>query len=368
MKGFIYKIYCNTEKKSYIGQTVTYPNSTMKDAVKLRFLNHLSKSRNDPGCGEITKKIVEYGTDDFSIEMIATVPRKDLDDTEQYFIKMYNTFHPNGYNLTTGGSTGTKYCEQSKKLISKSQIGNRREKKDRLYEEDNDLPKNITSLRNSDGTLYGYIINNFAVGTTKREYISRKFGSTKFTPSQNLLMAKYCLFDLKKEHKKSISFLKKKRKNKSDAEDDNIDFTLPKEITKVYNSRKELCGFMDVKTSTKFTTSKQLHENIKSAFSYFNSYELKEQNKKFKPVIDKKDIGMKRVGGENLPKNVSFVKAPGGGEVIGYCINNFRLYNDDGTLKKLVKKKFCSKKEPMKDKYNRCIDYLNQLKQGIQPQ
>ena len=38
----------------------------------------------------------------------------------------------------------------------------------------------------------------------------------------------------------------------------------------------------------------------------------------------------------------------------------------DGSIK-LVKKKFCSKREPMEDKYNKCITYLNKLKNGEIP-
>jgi len=45
----------------------------------------------------------EHGVDNFTFEVIEEVDNDRLPEREQYWIKYYNTYVPNGYNLTIGG-------------------------------------------------------------------------------------------------------------------------------------------------------------------------------------------------------------------------------------------------------------------------
>jgi len=65
-------------------------------------------AREDPnylGSGEILKKAIKkYGKENFTRETIAYCNSKDeLDSLEIFYIKIYNSKDPNGYNLTGGG-------------------------------------------------------------------------------------------------------------------------------------------------------------------------------------------------------------------------------------------------------------------------
>jgi len=362
-KGYIYKIDCIPEKKSYIGQTTDYPNSTMDDSVRLRFLNHLSTARKNRGSRLLCEKLLYHGFKNFTVELIANCNEKELDYFETQYIKIFDTFHPNGYNLTTGGSKGSKYCQESKDLISESQFGNRREPKERKYKDDEGLPKYITCVRNDEKEVIGYLVNNFPVGVNERKYVSKKFMTSFLSLDENLLLAKQCLLDFRVKYSNQLTKLEKKRKGKDDYIMDPIVITLPTEIEEVYK-KNTLIGYNVKETGKKFTTHKELYKNMKEALLYKSKLKRQKDSKNFKPVIDPEDTGLSRKDGINLPKNVSLVKV--NGETIGYCINNFRFELPYGSIK-LVKKKFCSKREPMEDKYNKCITYLHKLKNGELP-
>ena len=92
--GRIYKIKNNLNGKEYIGQTV-YP-------LSYRFTNHISDAKNGRGYA-IAAAIRKYGKENFSIELIEECSEELLNDLEIKYIKQYNTYTPNGYNLTHGG-------------------------------------------------------------------------------------------------------------------------------------------------------------------------------------------------------------------------------------------------------------------------
>ena len=107
MRLFIYKITNKLNGKAYIGKTTKEPS--------WRWKRHLHDNR--PGIGQIIR---EFGKDNFTFEVIHTAESLDeLECMEIQYIKRYNTFHPDGYNLTTGGNNG-KYSELSRQQISRN--------------------------------------------------------------------------------------------------------------------------------------------------------------------------------------------------------------------------------------------------------
>lgn len=99
--GYIYKITNTINDKLYIGQT--------RVAINVRWSQHkydINNGTHKP----LYRAMKKYGVDKFQIievEKIVTADIKSLvrklNEREQYYIAKYNTFNPNGYNLTIGG-------------------------------------------------------------------------------------------------------------------------------------------------------------------------------------------------------------------------------------------------------------------------
>ena len=117
MNGFIYKITNNLNNKVYIGQTIQKPIE--------RFYQHCAKK-----CDKyilnmvIHKAIFKYGKDNFTFEVIEEVPRQQLNEREEYWIKYYNSY-TDGYNSTKGGQKGNKPFKNidNKAIIEQYQQG-----------------------------------------------------------------------------------------------------------------------------------------------------------------------------------------------------------------------------------------------------
>ena len=110
--GSIYKITNTVNGKSYIGQT-------RHDAMKTRIRDHFAGYGN-----RIVKRSIEkYGEDVFIFEILhdGIIPEL-LDSYEIEAIAKYNALVPNGYNLTTGGGSGSR-SEESRRKISESKKG-----------------------------------------------------------------------------------------------------------------------------------------------------------------------------------------------------------------------------------------------------
>lgn len=110
----IYKITNLVNNKSYIGQS----NGTFSS----RYQNRWWKTTKSRLLKEDAKI---FGHTNFSIEILAeNVPtRKDLNRLEIEFIKKFNSFGENGYNLTEGGSCRFSTTEESKIRLSQKKRG-----------------------------------------------------------------------------------------------------------------------------------------------------------------------------------------------------------------------------------------------------
>ena len=117
MNRFIYKITNNLNNKVYIGQTIQKPIE--------RFYQHCAKK-----CDKyilnmvIHKAIFKYGKDNFTFEVIEEVPKQQLNEREEYWIKYYNSY-TDGYNSTKGGQKGNKPFKDidNKAIIEQYQQG-----------------------------------------------------------------------------------------------------------------------------------------------------------------------------------------------------------------------------------------------------
>ena len=105
MIGYIYLITDTTNGKQYVGQ------------------HHYHIENLDPnyhGSGHIIKMIYKKRPETLKEVYLKTCyTQEELDEWEKYFIFLYDTLHPNGYNLTEGGN-GCVPCEETRRKMSES--------------------------------------------------------------------------------------------------------------------------------------------------------------------------------------------------------------------------------------------------------
>lgn len=100
--GVIYLITNSCNGKQYVGQTRNNP--------KIRWERHLWGGDNDDY--PLYRAMRKYGKENFSFEILEEIDNNLLDNRERYWIKKKNTYVPNGYNCTRGGSGNLKYDEE----------------------------------------------------------------------------------------------------------------------------------------------------------------------------------------------------------------------------------------------------------------
>lgn len=110
--GIIYKITNSKTKMSYIGQTT--------GSLSKRISAHLKEKRNR----HISNAMRKYGIENFSItELVSCFNLESLNYYEVYFVNVFNTLHPNGYNHRAGGSQYGICSDELRAKISKSKYG-----------------------------------------------------------------------------------------------------------------------------------------------------------------------------------------------------------------------------------------------------
>lgn len=90
----IYKITDIINNKIYIGQS---------NDPQHRWISHKSRAKTGEGIGTsaIYDAIRAHGEENFTFEIIGWY--EDYNEKEKYYIRLYNSMVPNGYNLTEGG-------------------------------------------------------------------------------------------------------------------------------------------------------------------------------------------------------------------------------------------------------------------------
>lgn len=96
MKKHIYKLNNRVNRKAYIGQTTD---------IERRWREHRN-SANEGVDGLLYDDMRAYGINNFTMEVLEW-NTEDYNNREEYYIDLYNTLYPNGYNRQKGGGCQT---------------------------------------------------------------------------------------------------------------------------------------------------------------------------------------------------------------------------------------------------------------------
>ncbi len=116
--GIIYLAQNKINGRRYVGQSI----STLEKRKKS---HELSARYGSPT--RFAKAIRRYGIDGFDWKVVfEDVADADLNEFEEDAIRIYQSQHPNGYNLLSGGGQNGRHSEESKQRMSLSQTGKTR--------------------------------------------------------------------------------------------------------------------------------------------------------------------------------------------------------------------------------------------------
>lgn len=132
-------IYCYTDKlngKKYVGQTI---------AQKRRKYEHIRQKQKNKTLFD--KVLQEKGIENFEYEILYEINEKRskifdiLNEKEKYYIKLYNSQVPNGYNISEGGKSvkwmiGYKPTEETLQKLRDSHKGKQNPMKGKHYSEE----------------------------------------------------------------------------------------------------------------------------------------------------------------------------------------------------------------------------------------
>lgn len=110
-------MFTNNLKKNELGEPLRYIGQSID--IDDRYRQH----KGMYGSLLIYEDFQKLGFENFTFEILKKCTKEELNDLEVYYIKEYNTFWPNGYNLTRGGSTQTEVSELTIEKLRSANIG-----------------------------------------------------------------------------------------------------------------------------------------------------------------------------------------------------------------------------------------------------
>lgn len=108
----VYRIYNKVTNQSYIGIT--------KNSFRIRY-NYKDNWWEETHNSYLKNSVIEYGSDNFIVEILEEGDNLDLENLEISYIKQYNSLYPNGFNMTTGGNYRYEHSKISLLKLSESQ-------------------------------------------------------------------------------------------------------------------------------------------------------------------------------------------------------------------------------------------------------
>lgn len=105
----IYKVTNTINGKVYVGCT--------SNSIERRWKGHIDRARYDKRWkSPFHEDIIEYGTRSFRVEIIQECTAQDAETVEHTWIERLNSYHPNGYNIRSGGIHSPMAASSRKKM------------------------------------------------------------------------------------------------------------------------------------------------------------------------------------------------------------------------------------------------------------
>lgn len=381
-KGDIYIVTCNVTNKSYIGQARQYITKNKQSwGYEKRWLRHIYEAdKNKKGKNQLIHQMIrEHGKDSFELKRITECDVHEMDKLEKQYIKEYNTIHPNGYNMTSGGQGETTHAEitNEKKKVKRREfteevklnmrIGQIGKKFDvtRRKEDTQNLPKYIMKLIRK-GKHVGYRVQ-FNNGIEKKQLIEKNFQNSNNLESA-LSRAKEYLKDIQEEFDLRFTKYKKEQDTKAivlHIMENNIQPELPEHVYPIYIGNDingyfvyGLKAFDGSEIPRRDFTANQNTHNINNCVKFIDL--IKQLNDQSVIPEDWTTIPIPcREKLKDLPNNIRATYYNGIHN--GYRVEYFVKYDEN--KKQVVETKcFSSKKLSMEEKLKMAINYLEEIK------
>jgi group I intron endonuclease len=370
------EIYCIINKqngKRYVGQVHKYVKAiNEKKGTQGRWKEHQYDAFTRFKEGPLYDDIRNMGVDSFEVFKICDCTEEELDTLEDQYIHTFDTLSPKGYNMKHGGSKG-KFLEETKKRMSEMQFGNRRDKKFRVHEEDESLPKYIISKR-ENGVLVGYTVTGFPIGLNKRDYIVNKSFYNKSNPNNALTIAIAYLDNLKREYAHVLEAIQEKRNATHahrqyyvppDAPAPIPKLSLP-DFTYELPNGFYVDGLIDFRNipipRRDFVNESTLIGNLQSAQKFIEQVNILNANNVIVEDWNIVDLNIRRsknqADGFYLPRYLTVRKYKGA--VVGFYIQGLPLKDADGKIYK-YSKHIGDKTMSIEAKYKLAIQHLNEM-------
>lgn len=373
LTGEIYCIINKQNGKRYVGQVHKRVKAiNEKKGTRGRWLEHQSDAFTRLKEGPLYDDIRNMGVDAFEVFKIVDCTEEDMDTLENQYIQTFDTLSPKGYNLRHGGSSG-KFLDEVKKRISDMQYGNRRDKKVRVHEEDENLPKYIISKRDN-GVLVGYMVTGFPIGVNTRDYIVNKSFYNKLNPSNALTIAIAYLDNLKREYAHVLEAIQEKRNDthahRSDYVPSDIPAPLPKlalpDFTFEMPNGYYVDGLMDFKQIAiprrDFDSESTPIGNLQSSQKFIEQVGILNSNKVIVEDWNMVDLNTRRTkeqaDGFYLPRYLTVRKYKG--VLVGFYIQGLKLKDAKGEIYK-YSKHINDKHTTIEQKYRLAIQHLQEM-------
>ena len=375
--GEIYVAECTINGLKYVGQAHKYMGQHMVPYGSLkRWIGHCSDALNTKKRAyeyEIHKAIREHDRDAFEVTKICDCRLEDMDKLEQFYIKEFNTLHPNGYNMTEGGSTG-KHCALANKKnrenlnpislknLVPGTLGKRVEGTQRKREEDKNLPKYVSPIR-KDNVIIGYKVKKFPMGIVASEYIHKTF-KNKSNPIEALELAKAHVLFLTKEYEDKLAKHQKEQAEHAKSVEVAKVQKLPTYVYPIITNDVITGYYVEgIKTFDGLTIPKRVFQSFTNVVNYEHSIRfvklVSDLNARQEKPQDWLEVELpKNIKDNTLPTHIRYNTYKG--EHSGYRVDYFVGYNDD--KKQIVETKtFTSRKLSMEEKLQLAKNYVSEL-------
>lgn len=152
----IYRITNKINNKIYIGQTT--------QGLQVRWARHVISARNKADNYVFHNAINKYGPENFITEVLEYCTPEELNEREKYYIELYNSLVPNGYNIRLGGDDCGRKAIYQLNLYDNKIVAKYASITEASIEIQGDVSVIAKASKNHRATAYGYrwrLVDNY---------------------------------------------------------------------------------------------------------------------------------------------------------------------------------------------------------------